>query len=910
MKCMIRWIFLLGVPVTLLMAREPVSLLAPLPGEDHPERMVFRFEDIRPIGDFMGHVYLTISPGENGPVLAAAADYNERSQNQAELTFYGRTEDRVEFEVRIRIGPDGARRGRAHFPTPPDEFVLRVTAELGQDWAERPLNRDAFMPGWRKDTPQAGGRAIRGEYTGTWTWNADPVEVSGAVGGAWTPMPVDGSWGAVGPAWVGGEGARLHLRAFLPDVPRVEGIEAWAETRWAEPLPLPRAGQLRVVASGDAENGPAALSVMLRTERGWFSRIHVLPLTEEPGEVTVDLADLGSRWRPYAGAELHALRVGVVNGTGVGTVDMSVTELTLIPGEDPPPPEPVTVVVRHETAWEFNGAGEVPKGLFGFHDVGENQPAQAREGRPDYEEMMRMLNPGSLRPLTHTGFGGTRISDETAAERMQLDNRDLTPPDTPFYRRAVAGDAVDKVVWTHTKDLWARPDWLDRGVGPVAAEVEVFYRNLASRAWIPGDDHNVLRYFEVWNEPFMWGRHINMGFRTPPGVEDVTDETQYGYIPGKVGADAWSEIFLAAVRGAKSVNPHVKMGGPSVPNFGSHDYMDYRNYTLRMLENTGHALDFITEHHYGGDPITVAAGYEVTRSAMWKLHGRMVPIFNTEANDLGASDAGKAAYNLVDILNLIRVNPDISRVRALHACWNGYLRSMGEEHAYILAAPLRGTLIDVHVDSPRLTAVASHPQEGELVLVGADHGVGTAEVRLPMPAGFAVKELKMLLAEAPLEELMIRDVDGAMVPLPAAGKTELVRVRPEVSGGFLRFQLPERSAFRVVWTREGYRPSRVRRQRLEVAPVLFEALADGGELRLEVPEGAADADRVFLRLVHTGRGTLHAGAHEVDLPAGADRPGNAEVVDVEVSPGILGVPHLIIRASGAAEILSAAWIFE
>lgn len=889
---------------------ETVSLMNPPPLEDAPRVITLILRDIRPIGDFFGHLYLTLSPDGEEIQVRAAADYNERSENRVVVRSFSLEGPNLVLEADVTIGPDGARRGRAHFPTPPDAFSLTVRAELAEDWSDPPENRDAFMPGWRKDTPQTAGRAVRGRYEGTWTWRDEPQAVSGEVSGSWNHGAVPGSWGAAGPAWVsGGEEGLIALRAFLPEGVRVEGIEAWAETRWEDPPIVPAAGTVRVSARGTGQNGAASLSIMLQTERGWFARVNAMPLTESMQTVEVDLAAFGSRWRPFAGSELRAARVGVVNGSGVGVVELEFEGLEIVAGEAPPEPGPVTVVVRHETAWNFNGAGEVPKGLFGFHDVGENNPRAAREGEPDYVEMMRILNPGSLRPLTHTGFGGRPVSDEEAARLMDLEQRDPNPPDTPFFRRAVAGNAVDKVVWTHTMDLWARPSWLDRGVAPVARDVEVFYRNLAARAWIPGDDYNVLRYLEVWNEPFMWGRHINMGFRTPPGATDITDETQYGYIPGKVGADAWSEIFLAAVRGARGVNPHVKLGGPSVPNFGSHDYMDFRNYTLRMLERTGDQLDFITEHHYGGDPLTVAAGYEVTRSAMWKLHGRMPPIFNTEANDLGASDAGKAAYNLADILNLIRVNPDISRVRALHACWNGYLRSMGEEHAWRLAAPLRGTLIDTHVDQPRVTAVASHPETGSLVVVGVDHGVGATDVRLPVPAGFTVSELKLLLADAPLEELMIRDVDGAMVPMPARGRTQMVNARPEVEGGFLRFRIPERSAFRVTFHREGYAPARTRKQTLTPTTLFFEELAPGDELPLPVEEVEKDVDRVFLRLVYTGNGEIHFGNRMVALPPGADRSGNAEVTDIEL-PVLALTESPRLRATSRVEILSASWITE
>ncbi|MFP4259920.1 MAG: hypothetical protein ACLFS1_02465 [Opitutales bacterium] len=888
---------------------EPVNLLNPPPEAPHPVRLVLQLDGVRPIGDSAGHLFLTIRSPRHEPEIRAAADYNERSQNEVNLRSWSWQRDQIEASLQVEIGPDGARRGRAHFPNPPDVFEISLQADLLGEDAERAENREAFMPGWRKDTPQLGGRAVRGRYQGSWISEGEPVELSGDLKGSWTHDVVPESWGAVGPGWVGSVNDRVHLRAFLPETTRVEGVSAWAETGWSTPLPLPPKGKIRLSASGSAGQPPVALSIQLRTERGWFSRYHALPLGSEPAAAEIDLEDFGSRWRPFGGSELQALRIGVLNGDGVGTVDLFLSELQLIPGSTDIDPSPVRLTLSPDTTKKFNGVERVPKGLFGFHDVNENKPRKPKAGEPDPVEMMRLLNPGSLRPLTHTGFGGDPLSEEAIARRMDLKQRDAQPPDHPFYRRAVAGNAVDQIIRTHTMDLWSRPPWLERGVAPLARDLEVFYRNLASKAWIPGDQHNLLRYLEVWNEPFMWGRHINMGFRRPPGVTDVKDETQYGYIPGKVGADAWSELFLAAARGARSVNPHVKLGGPSAPHFNSYDYMDFRNYTLRILERTGDQLDFITEHHYGGDPLTVAAGYEVVRSAMWTLHGRSIPIFNTEANDLGASDAGKAAYNLAEILDLIQTNPDIARARALHACWSGYLRSQGERHAYRLAAPLRGLMIDLEVDSPRITAVAAHPKMGELVLVGVDHGIGNTDVQVPVPEGFSVEECILLLAESPLEELQIRDVDGARIPAPAEGRTEWVDARPEVDAGTLHFRIPERSAFRITLKREGYTPGKTRARTLVPLPLLFKSLAPGAALALPVDQLDPDAERVFLRLVHTGKAAIKYGSKTIPLPAGADRSSHAEVIDIPLDGEILeSRPQL--EADTPVEILSASWITE
>lgn len=900
--------FCLGILSGMLSA-ESRNLLSFQPPAEEARFVTLVLEELRPLGNAAGHLHLRLRQIPGGWSAEAAADYNERSNNRVDIHALELEGNRLTGDLSVQIGPDGARRGRAHFPTPNDHFRFRFEAELGEEDSEPFVDREAFMPSWRRDTRRFGGRSVAGTYEGSWTWKEETVEREGIISGAWTRDPRPGAWGAVGPVWVEVRDNFLHLRAFLPDVPSVEGVEAWASAAWEEAVPFTGAGEIRVRARGNAAEGEAFLSLGLRTERGHFSFVDALPLGEELEEIRIDLARFGSPWRPLAGTELREVRVGIVNGLGVGTVSAEVHELELLLREAAEPGL-VTIVVRPETAWHFNGQSEIPKGLFGFHDVGENNPRAPREGEPDAEEMMRILNPGSLRPLTHTGFGGRRLPDEDVAANMNLEARLSRPaPDSPFHRRARAGNATDQVVWTHTMDLWARPSWLERGVEAVAADVEVFYRNLASRAWIPGDDENVLRYLEVWNEPFMWGRHINMGFRLTPGDTDITDETQFGYIPGKVGSAAWSEIFLAAHRGARSVNPYVKLGGPSAPDFSSHDYQDFVNHTLRILERVGAELDFISEHHYGGNPLTIAAGYEVARSAMWKLHRRTIPIFNTEANDLGASDAGKATYNLTDILNLIRVNPDISLIRALHACWNGYLRSQGEIDAYTLAATLRGIMIDVLADQDRITVAASTPESGRLVVLGVDHGFGSVHLRFPMPAGFAVEELKLLLTDSPLEELQIRDVDGAEIPRPARGQTRLVAVRPELRGGFLHLQLPERSAFRLTLSREGYEPSRVRSQQLIPLAHLLQPLRPGESLNLEPEEAVAEPDRLFLRLVHTGELELHVGDRVIPLPAGADRASNALVRDIEVPVTVLS-QQPVLRTSGRAKVLSASWIVE
>jgi hypothetical protein len=874
-----------------------------------PADLTLVLENIRGLDNgHHGHVYVTLRRGETGPVFSAAADYNESSVNTVTVQKWEQDAATLRAEVEIRIGPDGARRGRPNFPTPADVFALTIRAELSaDDWAPIRPDREAFMPSWRKDTPLVAGKLLRGRYEGQIRADGkggEAQQIEGALSGAWRPAAHNG-WSALGPAWVEHDGSTTLLKAFLPEQCRVEGIEAWAEK--SENLPLVGAGNVVVrVSSPDAK----ALSVLVRTEHGDFLHSQTLPLTPEPREHRIPLSSFGDRWRPFHGERLLALRVGLVDGSGVGLRTVVIHDLRVLPGEAAAAPNGITVVVRPETAFLFNGAGEIPPGLFGFHDVNESNPRAPNEGEADPVDEMRQLRPGLLRPLTHTAFGLDKVPDDHLTPWPPRDNVPWMVLDGVFAQRVDAADARGRVVWTHTSDLWARPPWMDAPMDAFLPKIETFYAQLAREAWSPEHPERLLRDLEVWNEPFMWGRHINMGFRVPKGVVDVADETQYGYIPGKRGSDAWSEIFRAARRGAKAVNPHVRLGGPSAPDISQHDYQDFRNHTLRILEAVGGELDFFTEHHYGGNPFVTAAGYDVVRSAFQMLHGRVVPILNTESNDLGASDAGKAAWNLAEILNLIRTQPDLAQGRALHACWNGYLNNTGEIHAWQLMAPLRGRLVDLDVDQPRLSAVAAHPRVGELVIVGVDHGVGESDVRFPMPPGFRVEELTLLLAEMPLSEVQLRDVDGAGLPEIPAGKTRLVTLRPEVREGFLRFPLPARSAFRVRMAKEGYEPSRVRRQQYTPFPRIFVTLSEGETLSLAL-ERKIEPDRLYLRSVYTGSLRLAFDGHPpIELPEGPSRSGHAELSNIEIAPELLLQNPRLIAGPGGAEVLSVGWVLE
>ncbi len=849
------------------------------------KNMILILEDIRPMGgDAAGNLHLQLQDGD----WSVFADYNEKSKNSVQVL-----SDTVEggerrLKLELEITADGARRGRKHFPTPSDLFALELSIRHEEESAGIPLDREAFMPWWRKDTPLPVGRKSLGRYSGTWSQagKAKVQELQGTLRGAWRPAQVNG-WSArgVGVLHEAHSGV-LAFRAYLPEQSARYGTHGWIER---QDLDVALTGASLRLHVSTVEKEDRVLRVAAKTTRGWYQQDVLL----RKGNLDLDLSDLGDAWRPFAGEKLTGLRIGLGSYEGLGLQKLHIQDIRIQRTAKPVEPLPeYRVVLRPETAFRFNGADQVQPGLFGFHDVNENKTTLN-----DAVEKMEQWQPGLLRPLTHTDFSSPPAGGP------------WKNPDSLFAQRARAGGVEDRVYWCFTSDLWARPAWMDEPKEQFLTKIDRYFTGLAEKAWSPETPENLLRHVEVWNEPFMWGRHINMGFRNPPGRKEVVDPTQPGYLPAAVGAERWSEIFLRAKAAAAEANPHLKLGGPSAPDLRSYNYADFRNYTLRILEQCGDELDFFSEHHYGGNPYTSAAAIEVYRAAMWKLHQKQVPFVNTEVNDLGASSAGKALYNLAEILHWARWQPDLAEGRALHACWSGALRDSGEQALWPFMAPLRGQLIDVSADTELILPLASHPQEGELQLIALYTGWEDARLRLPMPRGFRVADLELFLTRGPDVELQIRDVDGAGLPEIPKGKVERRKVLPRLKDGMLLVDVPGRTALRLRLTRKGYQPSRVREQHMAMLPFSFEALKAGEEQKLPF-SGPKYVDRVFLRYVATGSMELHGAGEVIPIPVGAMNSEQAELQMLELPPGAVEKELRLVAGEAGAEILSMSWVWE
>jgi hypothetical protein len=856
--------------------------------------LALRFESVRPVGVGTGDVVVLVE-WANGQAATgrcvAAADYNETSANRVHvdsMDFDGRS---AKGSLRVTIGPDGAQRGRPKFPTPPDEFNLRFQAEVRPGEAAPYVpDREAFMPPWRKDTPVYGGERIHGAYEGEWSWKAATNRVSGRVSGAINHPPAPGRWGVRGNGMIRrAPGGGLTLTACLPTVPVADGGGAWAVYRFTEPRDWRGVGSMQITLDSAVRRDDVMLAMAVRDASGATYRVNDAAAIRAGTTMAAILpGDFAGLFAVPDWSRIEQIEIGLQNRDGAGTVEVTVRSLQM--SSEPPRSGRLagaSLTVTPECSVTMNGTDTIPKGLFGFHDVTPGAAKQAATNQPDPLVYLGELRPGFLRSVEHTGFGGKPLPDEEVAARLR--NRPLSGATNPPPARLVAADAVDGAMVCHTMDLWARPPWLDQGIEGLSNSVRVFYRNLAPSAWVPGDDANPRRLFDVWNEPFMWGRQINMGFRLPPGCRDVRDETQYGYLPGKVGAEAWADLFAAACEGAKAVNPHVKLGGPSSSGFCDDDYRMFTNYVARILDRVGDRMDFLTEHHYGGDPRTTAAGYEVATAWCDVRHGRRIPIYNTEANDLGGSDAVKAAYNVLDILTCAAWCPDKARGRALHALWSGFLRSAGEEQAYRFLSTLRGTRVLTSTSDPDVVCVASCPAPGQLVVVAMNAGSEDREVRMA-PINLGIREGTVLLVKRAANELQMRDVDGAVLPVPEAGSAVLreIAVRLTPPGSPMTATLAPGCAVRWTFVSQNYRPSRTVLVDQHFATALVARVPADGlvEAAVRFRGATTGVKRAWLRYVagglQAGEGVVSVGGHDIPLPPDRRRDGQALIQEIPV----------------------------
>jgi hypothetical protein len=853
-----------------------------IPEASSPQLITLRLDNLRLLPNGLdGNVTVQLRrEGDTLSAVRASADYNQVSTNEVQLLESKLEANTLTAKLLVTINPDTPRPRTIGYPNPADVIRIDLRAQITTDQAPFTFDPQAFLPPWRRDNIALGGRLVTGTYTasyeGTVTGSIQPTQTAGNV-------LIENK----------GDATLFSVRLAPRRVAGPNG--AFVLSPFASPQDWSGFDTLRLTVDAPKRRDDVAVAVRLDTSSGTRYLASAALLRDKPTTFDVDLDRLASNR-----SAVTQIGIGAENPHGVGDVQFTLHAIELLKlRTDPAPPSPVVITVDACSTVTFDGVSSIHKGLFGFHDVGESSPREANAGEPEALAYVAQLNPGLLRPLTHTGFVAPWTTAEEARARASTRPAAVIPPIDPttrptFAQRARAASALDNVVWTYTQDLWNRPSWMD---DMPAKENET---------------DNVLRKIEVWNEPFMWARHTNMGHNTParprpnPGnlnpvaPRPWTDHTQFGYLPGKLGAEAYVLLFDAAHKGAKSVNPSLQLGGPSAPEFLGDDYATLENYVARILQQIGPRLDFITEHHYGGDPRTFAASYDVLTAWNDVNLNRRIPIINTEANNLGASSAGKAAYNIEDILTCIKYTPAHVQGRAMHAMWNGYLNDAGERDAYTLLSTLRGRLRIASSSSDDVVVVASKNGR-DLVVVAFNRSSSARAIDFKLPDRHEVSETLLLLADAPANELQVKDTEGQLVEKPAAGATKLVKVAGNLP------EIPARSAVR--WTLRESEPIANAWRAFQIRQFFSTAVlqrlkpSDSFTADVRVPkdfEGPASAARlrVVTRDVHDGEAVAVIGGSTYTLPYSSCNDASAIIQEIDIDPALVK-PGMTIQFKSA-----------
>ncbi len=860
-----------------------------LPSGDANTIVALTFEDIRPMpGSGDGNVTVQLRRTHSqwaSDGHSASANYNQASKNEVtikEVTWDG---DRIAGSLAVTIGWDHPRSRREKgFPNPPDEYVIEFSATIQRERVV-PFRRDveAFLPSYRKDTPHYGGTLVTGSYTAV----RGKVKTTGDVLGGVRPARTAGTFAPRGNVAIApGDGGGMHMTVTLSPTRVAPPSSGWAVKHFKQPVDLSRRKDVLLTVSSETARSDAAVAVGFAEEGGGFYSVtSAARLTGGEQTFRIPLSDFrgGSDNYHFDREKIAAIFVGVDNPHGVGTVQFTVRRIELCGNsQGMTHPEPPTLTVNPAIELDIDGTRDVPKGLFGFHDVWHAKPrTEGQDLTPP--EYMRRINPGYLRPLDHVGFSGRARGAEASQSGAVKKTARSIAAGTPFYRRAVAGNAEDNIVYCHTMDLWARPVWMDTPIDAIARDVEHFYNGLGKIAWRPGDRNNLLRRLEVWNEPFMWARHVNMGFRNPGGKKAWTDPTQHGYLPAKLITDKYATLFEAAHRGAKRANKHVLLGGPCSPSISGDDYSVFTKHVRPFLDRCGDKVDFLTEHHYFGNPAAYPASYIVATAYMDTALGRRLPIYNTECNDLSDSAVRRAHYNIAEILHEIRRCPDILKGRAVHALWGGYLRNTGEEHAYRLLSTLRGQMLPC-TQLEGMPAVAVRTGDGHIVLVVHNESGRRQAFDLNVP-GWDVVERLALRVDGDKTSLQPMDAGST----PGLGHMETLRFTLKSAGD----DDAEETVEPAILARTTHYSDVICRR---IPP--GKAVAGKIHYRGRLDQAQSAFLRLVTRGVHRGEGVAVIGGKTIPLPWSSSNDGQAVVQDVKI-------PLSALQEAGAIEFRCA-----
>lgn len=877
-------------------ARLLTDFSADLPRDMSNAVLALRLQEVRPIHESAVatmDVYLHRIDGSWATnESAVGSDHNYRMLEVATVEAPAVTARADRVVGRLTIDTSGGRKSKRPADRLDVEFSVAIDAET--PLPHQPDLRPS-MPPWKKAIRPFGGHSATGRYAAVFTRGSlQGKTVQGDVVGALNHRPVKGVWGATGNATlVPAAGGGMRVTARLSPKRVMPPESAWAELQFAGPQDWRRYDGLRITVQADSRRDDAAVAIALRESSGlvtltewkaddgaWYSVTSAAFLRESETAFEVPFADFRGEGDDNYALDVDAvaaLRVGVDDPRGVGDVAFTVRRIELY-GDGGAfaglAPLPVQVAVDTEHILSLNGATNVPAGLCGVHDAGVIWWFKHGPEKPEPKAYFDQLNLGLMR----TASGPLRPRAVAAMEKLG---------------RPLKGISCDHL-WT-----WSRPAFMD--AEDPGAWAEGWGGGYANRA-VEGRGPDDQPAWEVSNESFMWARYANAGNHLPrKGQRDFADPTQYGYLPAQRIADVYSKMFLSAWDAANGKGrKRLRLVGPSSHAFNNDDYAHFRMYVAPIIDACHDKLDFLTEHRYGACPESYAASWEVAKAYCVLKHGRSIPICNTECNDCDFWDANRAHYNLADILACMRVCPDVSYGRAMHAFSGTYMGSAGEHAFFMLLNTLRGALLPLEISDEALLGAASLTSGGKVVAVLFNPTSHSRTLSLQCPAGYTLTEWWRLRLGKAAEE-KCEDVAEAIALYPPPDATNCVLEAVQIpdaadeEAGVWCVETPARSAMRCTWTPkpDTPRPARLLRRRQAFWEKLFVDVRGADAVTGEVvwrdidPQAKRAWLRVITRDVHRGEAEAVLNGTGIPLPWSSSNDGYALAQDIEISPDLL-----------------------
>lgn len=704
--------------------REAIFPGEPLPAADDtmPQQLVIGFPGIGGRSDQSIFLQTQLRDGaQSGQVQIRSWQFQDRLQ-PSHIRRLQRTVDSLELSWR-----DGRIVGEIAFtlsgpeqlgnPAVRHSFSGRIELTRSPDAQALPpiLRSDFSTPSWRRVDFTMHGVVYSGQIEGRWQTNDEaPRDISQQAWAARSPMlgsgtPVSGGdWPS---RWQQDKQGVLHWTAYLPDHPVDAGEQAEIRWRLQPQVSLKDANALRLTWRSDPHPGLAA-SVIIHDHLGSQWRRHTaLPLLGGEHSRIIPLRGLSPSWYTahfdLEAESLHTFGLALSGGHGPGTVSMQLLGVEAV--YDPRIPvadNTVQVEWDPQALRSTNGQQTVHPALFGVHGVGSVPDEQA--------EAVAAMNLGSIRTIEHTGF----TPKTGPPENREL--RDLV---------TASGSSMSEAIHCFTRSLFDPPPWFTEPSASLQRK-QAFGAAIGRHGYHPQHHPHGVQWIEVWNEPFLWGRHINLPYGS------IHDPLQAGHYSGPLAAFHYAAIYNTLVSAARAENPYLRFAGPSSSAFGANDWRQLTDFVLPIITATHHQLDAIAEHHYQGRGHQFTAEWLVADAAIQAIAGHSIPIWNTETNDLSdtpggwgdsddrprlASQRKRAAYQLDEILNHIAHIPHLARGRAIHMLHHGRFLNRGEAAAMLFLAPLRGDIVPIHSSDPRVPIVATRDGDEIIVVAYNDH---------------------------------------------------------------------------------------------------------------------------------------------------------------------------------------------